>query len=53
MRLSCFADGPDVGSRCAFLDRLQVGFFFSLRSRPVKIKLFRCNDECIVQQIKL
>lgn len=28
MRLSCFADGPDVGSRCAFLDRLQVGFFF-------------------------
>lgn len=27
--------------------------FFSLRSRPVKIKQFRCNDECIVQQIKL
>lgn len=52
MRLSCFADGPDVGSRCAFLDQLQVGFF-SLRSWPVKIKLFRCNDECIVQQIKL
>lgn len=28
-------------------------FSFSLRSRPVKIKPFRCNDECIVQQIKL
>lgn len=30
-----------------------AGRFFSLRSWPVKIKLFRCNDECIVQQIKL
>lgn len=26
---------------------------FSSRSWPVKIKLVRCNDECIVQQIKL
>lgn len=38
MRLSCFADGPDVGSRCAFLDRLQVGFFFFFEEPACKNK---------------